>query len=556
MTYKKLKFLLPLIVIHAVAIAQTWQDTTAMLDKIVSRYGDSIPSGQLAISRNGTVIYSVARGMANLEYSVPLRKDSKIEAGSVSKQFIAACILLLEQQGKLLLSDDIRKYIPELPDYGYPIKIEQLMHHTSGLRDWIPLQYLAGWLSWTRVIDNNDIIDVVSRQKTLNNKPGDEFIYSNSNYCLLATIIERTSKMTVNTFSTKFIFVPAGMEHTEWRHDYKTIVPGRATAYSKKGNTYFTDMPTENVYGHAGLLTTAEDLLRWNNYYFSGKLGSPSLLPKQIAISRLNNGKINAYGAGLRIDSINGYSCINHRGLTAGYRASIEYFPQLGLSIAWISNNSQSDLSNMQPGVFNIPSAVQNLLVRNIAATFVIKTDSTLAPATFASFMGAYRDNNTAQGFQLAIKGNDIYNTTSSIILKPVNGRTLAMGQQLLVFTSVSPRKAALISPAGDTTSYLGTDTALINEKDGRQYSGTYYSDELNSTVVISGRDNRLMIWFTPHIETVLIPVYKDGFRFRIEFGSVAPSFSMYFERDTKNNITGFIVNEQRIKKIRFSRKK
>ena len=263
MRFKNLLLLILMVAMQVAVNAQTWQDTSLLLDKILDRYPDSIPLGQLAISRNGAVIYSATKGMANLEYKVPLTKYSKIEAGSVSKQFVAASVLVLQQMEKLSLQDDVRKYIPELPDYGYKITISHLIHHTSGIKDWVPLQYLTGWYSSTRALENKDVLEMILRQKSLNNKPGAEYIYSNSNYCLLAIIIERCSKMTVNAFSSQYIFVPAGMEHTEWRQDYRSIVVDRATGYSKKGDIYFTDMPNDNVYGHSGLLTTAEDLIRW-----------------------------------------------------------------------------------------------------------------------------------------------------------------------------------------------------------------------------------------------------------------------------------------------------
>ncbi len=554
--FSKNTILLSLFIVTAIsATAQTWQDTTIMIDKILSRYPDSIPLGQLAISRNGQLIYSTAKGMANLEYGVSLTKSSKIEAGSVSKQFTAACILLLEQQSKLSLNDDVRKYVPEIADYGQVITIRHLMNHSSGLKDWVPIGYLTGWRSGTRAYNNDDVLDIISKQKTLNNKPGHEYIYSNTNYILLAIIIERVSGVSLSEFSDKFIFTPAGMKDTEWRHDYKTVIHNRATAYSKKGNLYITDMPNENIYGHAGLLTTAEDLLRWNNYYLNGNLGNPSLLSQQIKTSRLDNGRLNLYAAGLIVDSVNGWSSIHHRGITAGYRASLEYFPQLGLSIAWVSNNSQSDLSNLQPSVFNIPTAVRNLLVKNIFFQS-IKTDTTIDINTFAPYMGAYRENTSGFGLKLNIKEEEIYSETNQSILKPVNKNTLAMGQQRLIFISPNPGKAFLVSGSGDTAVYTGTDTATLNEKTVREYTGEYFSEEIGSTAIITEKDKKLFIKLKPHIESPLLPVYKDGFNFRVENVSLALNFAVYFERDKNNNITSFIVSFPTARRIRFAKKK
>ena len=169
------------LVITNLCNAQTWQDTLQKLDKLFQTY-EGIPGAQLAISRNGELIFSRAWGLADLEHDVPLNTNSISEAGSISKQFVAACILLLEQQGKLSLEDDVRKYLPELPDYGTPIKLRQMMQHTSGLRDWGSIAAVTGWPRSTKTYDNNDALAMISKQKALNNIPGEEYIYSNSNY--------------------------------------------------------------------------------------------------------------------------------------------------------------------------------------------------------------------------------------------------------------------------------------------------------------------------------------------------------------------------------------
>src|SRR5574339_334449 len=250
-------------VIYLFTTAQSWQDTVTKIEKIFERYKPHKPGAQLAIARNGSIIFSRAWGIADLEHNVPLTTESITEAGSVSKQFTSAAILLLEQQGKLSLDDDVRKYLPELPDYGYKITLRQMMQHKSGLKDWGAIVAMAGWPRSTKTYDNEDALYVISNQKTLNHKPGDEFLYSNSNYNLLAIIVQRVGGMSLADFTRKYIFEPAGMNHTQWRDNYKRVVPGRAIAYAKSGSNYLTNMPNEYVYGNGGLLTTAEDLLIW-----------------------------------------------------------------------------------------------------------------------------------------------------------------------------------------------------------------------------------------------------------------------------------------------------
>lgn len=345
---KLIPILLFFILASLAASAQTWQDTVSKIETIFSKYQPDDPGCMLSISRNGQLIYSKAWGMADLERKVPLTTSSITEAGSVSKQITAAAILLLEQQGKLSTDDDVRKYIPELPDYGSPILLRHLLHHASGIRDWGSVAAIAGWPRGTKAYTNDDALDIIIHQKALNHSPNEEFLYSNSNYTLLTIVVQRVSGMSLADFTRKYIFEPAGMTHTQWRDNYKRIVPGRVIAYSKNSDSlYEINMPNENAYGHGGLLTTTEDLLKWNEFYGSERLGGMAFLHKQLATEDLNNGKPNKYGAGLFIGKLWGYDWIRHDGATAGYRAFLEIFPQLHLNIAWLSNTSAFDGGQM-----------------------------------------------------------------------------------------------------------------------------------------------------------------------------------------------------------------
>src|ERR1700761_767636 len=229
--------------------AQSWQDTARMIDHFFDRYKPNNPGCQLSISRNGKLIYSRAWGLADLERHVPYTTETITEDGSITKQFTAAAVLLLEQQGKLSLNDDVRKYVPELPNYGTVIRLRHLLHHTSGIREWSYLEAITGWPRTTKAYTNEDVLHTLCHQKRLNNKPGAEYIYSNSNYLLLTLIIERVSGMLLPEFTKKYIFEPAGMSHTSWRDDFKRVVPTRGIAYIKKAGRYEINMPNENVYG-------------------------------------------------------------------------------------------------------------------------------------------------------------------------------------------------------------------------------------------------------------------------------------------------------------------
>lgn len=387
--------------------AQSWQDTVAVLNSIMQRYAANEPGAQVSISRNGQIIYTSARGMANLEYRVPLTTAHKTEAGSVSKQFTAACILILQQQGKLSVADDVRKYVPELRDYGTPIRIQHLLHHTSGLKDWGTIADISGWPRGTKSYDNEDALAIIARQTTLNNPPGDEYIYSNSNYNLQAIIVQRVSGMDLARFSQQYLFEPAGMQHTEWRNNYQKPVYNRATAYNRDQLFYETDMPNENAYGNGGLLTTTEDLLKWNAFCYLHPDAGTGWRAERLKLVPFNNGSRNSYAAGLRLDSLNGWNSIAHSGATAGYRANLEYFPDLGLSIAWLSNSSSRAFSD-------IPTALRNVFISKLktapaeAAKPAPADTSWFSKVNRADYTGRYYSAETQSGAEITLNGQQV----------------------------------------------------------------------------------------------------------------------------------------------------
>ena len=400
--------------------AQHWQDTVKNIETIFARYKAANPGGELAISRNGHIIFSKAWGMADLEHHAHITTTTIIEAGSVSKQFTAAAILLLEQQGQLSLDDDVAKYIPELPEYGQAIPLKYLMHHSSGIRDWGAVAAIAGQPRTTRTYTNADALDIIARQQALNFTPNDEFSYSNSGFNLLTIIVERVSGMSLAAFTKKYIFLPAGMTHTSWRDDHKRVVPDRAMAYALTDNVYESNMPNEDVYGHGGLLTTAEDLLKWNSWYQTGHFGSPSLLPKMLAMDTLNNGQPNEYGAGLFLSKKHGLDYIAHDGATASYRARLSSYPALHLSIAWLSNTSAFDTSA------NAAVLVENLFFPRQPTTATAKTpyhpDSLWYPtlAELRSYVGIYHSEEAQGSFTVQLKGSQLFLYRSPQTLIPL----------------------------------------------------------------------------------------------------------------------------------------
>src|SRR5215475_12819576 len=309
-------------------------------EKVTKAYVGPAPGCAAAVSLNGDVVFEKAFGLADLELNVPNTPQTIFESGSVAKQFTAAALVLLQQEGKLSLDDPVRKYIPELPDYGSPLTIRHMLNHTAGLRDWGTVMALTGAGRGDRVITQDLAFDVITHQRALNFTPGAEYSYSNSGYNLAAIIIERVSKQKYPVFVEERLFKPIGMKNSSWRDDYQRIVPGRAQAYSRQGNgPWRLDMPLMNVYGNGGMLTTVGDWMKWNAMLDSQSLGAPlvSALETQ---GVLNDGRKIAYALGLEVGKYRNLKDVSHGGSTAGYQTFLARYPDNKVSVAVMCNGS------------------------------------------------------------------------------------------------------------------------------------------------------------------------------------------------------------------------
>ncbi|MFM8780972.1 MAG: serine hydrolase domain-containing protein, partial [Gemmatimonadota bacterium] len=247
---------------------------TAQSDRIFAQFNSThTPGCAVGVRQQGRDLLLRGYGMADLETQTPITANTVFESGSVAKQFTATAILLLVQDGRVQLDDPVRRYIPELPEYPRPLLVRHLLSHTSGLREWSTLVALAGWSRGTRVHTQQDLLEIITAQRALNYPVGDAYSYTNSGFALLPTIVERVSGMSFARFSDERIFAPLGLTTTRWRTDFRTIVPGRAQAYSRSGDGWELEMPFENVHGPGGMLTTVSDWLRWNDHLTAKTLG-------------------------------------------------------------------------------------------------------------------------------------------------------------------------------------------------------------------------------------------------------------------------------------------
>jgi len=301
------------------------------------------PGGSIGIMQNGEVIYSKAFGLASMEYLVPNTPNTAYNIASVSKQFTSMGILLLEQAGKLSIDEDIRVYLPEMPDYGEKITLRHCMHHTSGMRSLHALLGMAGWRG-DDARTNEDLFRFMKQQKDLNFKPGAEYLYCNTGYMLMSDIIERLTGENFKDWMQKNVFQPLGLLDTYVEAEYNRIVPNNATSYNGSAQNDFS-RATEfwGYVGSGNIHSTTRDLLNWMNNYHTPKKEWAQVFSKMKTVDLLNNGDTLHYAFGVDTKAYKGVKRVGHGGSIGGFRSNAVTFPDLQLNIVVLTNFSSAN---------------------------------------------------------------------------------------------------------------------------------------------------------------------------------------------------------------------
>ena len=359
---RKLYFLAALIVIGSPAWAPAQQPAPEMqattagaqIDEIFAAYDHTrTPGCAVGVIRDGDFVLRRGYGMANLEYGIALSPESVFRIGSTSKQFTAAAVLLLAQEGKLSLDDDVRDHLPELNDFGTPVTIRHLVHHTSGYRDYLTLADLAGW-SEDDYYTDADLLDMLSRQRQLNFDPGDEHLYSNSGYWLLSQVVERVSGKSLKEYAEESIFAPLGMNDTHYHDDHTEIVPQRASGYAPTGEGFSISMTTLPMIGDGGVFTTVDDLLRWDQNFYDPSVGGPQFIDDMLRTGSVNDGNELTYASGLDVDTYRGLNMVSHSGGFVGFRAEMIRFPVEQFSVICLCNRADANPSRLSREVAEV----------------------------------------------------------------------------------------------------------------------------------------------------------------------------------------------------------
>jgi CubicO group peptidase (beta-lactamase class C family) len=393
------------------------------------------PGCSLAVARDGRLLYEKSYGMANLELEVPLSPSSVFDIGSTSKQFTAASILFLERQGKLSVADDIRKYVPELPDYGKPITILNLLNHTSGLRDYLVLFELAGE-NVDSVTTDEEALALIARQKSLNFDPGAEWLYSNTGYFLLSVIVKRVSGKSLRDFAAENIFQPLDMTHTQYRDTHTSLIPNRALAYDpvEKGQGYTLDVSYFEQTGDGAVHTTVGDLLKWDENFYSGKVGGVDFLAEMQQTGTLSSGKHLEYAKGLSVSSYRGLRTVRHGGSWGGYRAELLRFPDQHFSVVCLCNRSDGSPSRRANQVAEI--YLRSLMKEKPPKKDADDKDSksraeiSVPSAELAAFAGDYSSDELGVTYRLTVTNGKL--TVAAILAAGIPRSNDLVGEQIV----------------------------------------------------------------------------------------------------------------------------
>lgn len=485
----------------ALALAAPAQAQPAAIDALFAAYTPATPGCAVGVKPKDQPPVFRGYGSADLEHGVPITPETIFEAGSVSKQFTAAAILLLVDDGKLALSDDIRKHLPEMPDYGRPVTVDMLLSHTSGLRDWGEVMALAGWPRTSRVYNSAEVLQIAARQRALNYTPGEAYSYTNTGYNLAAAIVQRVSGYSLADFTRLRIFLPLGMSQTSWRDNFRRVVPGRAVAYRAVGDGFGQEMPFENTYGHGGLLTTVGDLLIWNDALSTGALGGKlDARMKEQAV--LMGGRKIAYARGLVLQTVEGRAEVAHSGSTAGYRAWLARLPKDGLSVAVLCNRGDANPVQLGRKVVD-------------AALGVSRPAPVAAPTSaddLARLPGVYVDERTGGVMRIVAQDGALRVRGTTASFQPTGPGRYRTGEGVdLAFSGDGLTRRGT---DGEATIYRRVAPAAAIPADLAAIAGAYASSEAGALLVATVRGDRLTLHAADRPSNVeaAAPLYRDVF--------------------------------------------
>jgi len=529
------------------------------IDSVFQPYDKpGVPGCALGVFREGRIAYARGYGWADLERRVRITPATLFDIGSTSKQFAAASIALLAEEHKLNFDDEVRKYIPELPDYGAPLTIDNMMRHTSGLRDYAGLLVLAGH-SLEEVTTDSQALDLIVHQHHLNFPSGTRFSYSNTGYFLLSVIVQRVTGMPLADFARTHIFLPLGMTHTVYRNHYDMLIPNRALGYApaRSGSGFRISMSNWEQTGDGSVQLSVDDALKWDENFYHPRVGGQTMVDALQQRGTLENGDSIGYGRGLFLDTYRGLRRVQHGGDWIGYHAAYARFPAQHTSVIVLCNSDGISPEGLDDRVADIvlAKAFTSPKPNAPAPERAVATRSGERPA--AGLAGGYFASATGEVFRVV--------TRDSGLVFEFAGQSFPLHSQgpLEYRVAAFPISVTFVADSGNAASALWLHTGPSDSLEAQRYvraspsaaelaayAGRYHSPELGVTWPITFEHGVLTLGTTPSelmdISGKLEPAMPGTF--------TAGGGTLQFVHDAAGRVTGMTLSASRMRGIEFDR--
>jgi CubicO group peptidase (beta-lactamase class C family) len=524
------------------------------IDSLLYGYKEMEPGLAIGIIKNDKLVIQKQFGLANMEHQIPINSETSFHVASVSKQFTAFAILLLENEGRLSLNDDVRKYIPEMKEFENKITIQNLLTHTSGLKDQWNLLRLAGW-RLNDFINNNQVLEILYRQATLNFQPNESFMYSNSGYTLLAEIVSRVSNMSFSNYTKKYIFIPLEMYNTQFVDQEGQIIKNKSNSYYKEDSVFVEDVFNNTSVGATNLSTTIEDLSKWTINFSNQKIGDSKIFEKMESQVKLNNGESYGYANGQFINEYNGWKRIEHSGQDASYQAYLARFPDLNLSLIFMNNNSRIDGSKLIKQLTDIclNGYIKDEQKNSVSPNPLVNKNSIRKNIKeLQTFEGHYWNDDERYSRQIKIENDTLFyikSKTDKTALIPVDENEFEMKLDEYVGVSFNADQMSVKLDDGYKITLHKYVPVNYNLNSLKEFEGDYYSPELNTYYNFYSKNNSLVANHLRLGNFKLTAIKNDYF-----IGDKGSFQKVVFLRDKSKKIKGFKVSSSRANNVQFNK--
>ena len=519
-----------------------WGQTEAEIDSVFSEWNSiTVPGGSVSIIKDGQQVFARGYGSADLEHDIGNAPGTVFYIGSVSKQFVTFCILLLEEQGKLGLDDDIHEYFPDFPDYGVPLTIRNFIHHTSGVRDYLTLMALKN-RSYLDHITIEEVYNLLKQQQELNFTPGDQYLYSNSCYFMLAQVVEKASGKTIREFAREEIFEPLGMNNSLFYDNNRDLIKNRAFSYQKTSAGWANLVNRFDLVGSGGVYSTVEDLFLWDQNFYHNKLGKggQAIIEKMHQEGMLNNGESSGYAFAIVNGKYKGLRTVSHSGSLAGYRAVQLRFPDQQFTVTILANRSDASPTSKAYKLADL--YLKDQLVEETRETVEQKDYKVkkLSEKKMQVFAGHYWNERVGFRVEVSVQDNLLKLTDRSgeYFLRPISN-TEFIGrddrQMKASFTRQSDGNYELTFVDRGTFLLKPFDPVNHTQQQLASFAGSFYSPELDFTYNIRTEKDGLKLYLgsvedeflevvkpnTFRAGRLIIAFNEDGSLFKIKAGRV-----------------------------------